>query len=448
MVSVNSEELNFILSRDEGPDLDFKRANLLTNPNRENRNKIARQLVAFANRGGGQIVFGIDDDSREPEGVEIFEEDAADTISEIARDKCSPPVSFNYQFFSESEGDLESGSIFVLKIEGSDTIPTAFVEHTGREIKKREYRLRTGDESRLVTDSELRQMFSDDLEPGFDNNIISWYFYKTNDPAPGHPIDHPVREPRVPMSASSSQIMLSEYMCFITENDEEWTMMDSTHGLQNIVFPIFPLAFLNYLSDIFEHTWDIEWDNNTHQVKSHEDLNRTPTERISIDRTNINYEDNPLLKKVEFDWYNLFLDYGNSFVVPKGTKIDVDLSGYFSRIKFSLDKKFEIIVSLNGYEPKDLPREHPYSGRYYTEADLSGEAKEEWRTIEFDIKCSTEFGFPDEPNPDIEEHRKFAESINDTLIHLWSADSALDGTPDRLSYEIDSKLDYLLDSLD
>jgi len=89
MVDVHSEDLADLLSRSESSELDFKSGELLTNPGHENRKKIAQNLVGFANRNGGKLVIGVDDNTREPEGASIREEGATGIISEISRDDCS-----------------------------------------------------------------------------------------------------------------------------------------------------------------------------------------------------------------------------------------------------------------------------------------------------------------------------------------------------------------------
>jgi len=106
MVDVHSEDLADLLSRSESSELDFKSGELLTNPGHENRKKIAQNLVGFANRNGGKLVIGVDDNTREPEGASIREEGATGIISEISRDDCSPTVSFTHEFYSSQKGDL------------------------------------------------------------------------------------------------------------------------------------------------------------------------------------------------------------------------------------------------------------------------------------------------------------------------------------------------------
>jgi predicted HTH transcriptional regulator len=103
MINVHRNELSDLISQSESSELDFKSADLLIDPNHENRKKIAQNLVGFANRNGGELVIGVDDETRRPEGENIKEEPATETISEISRDKCSPVVNFSHQYFSSKK---------------------------------------------------------------------------------------------------------------------------------------------------------------------------------------------------------------------------------------------------------------------------------------------------------------------------------------------------------
>ncbi len=107
-----------------------------------------------------------------PEGEEIKKEAAEGTISEVARDWCSPPIDFkSKQFYSAEEDDLAQGSVLVVQINPSGNVPSAVVDNSGSEVKRREYRLRTGDETRLISDEELRQLFTGQVDPDYLSDI-------------------------------------------------------------------------------------------------------------------------------------------------------------------------------------------------------------------------------------------------------------------------------------
>jgi predicted HTH transcriptional regulator len=86
MAKVHSKELSKLLDHGEDYTLDYKESDKLVDPGRENRKDIARHLVGLANRDGGQLVFGVEDESRKPDGTNIRREEAEGTLSEMVED--------------------------------------------------------------------------------------------------------------------------------------------------------------------------------------------------------------------------------------------------------------------------------------------------------------------------------------------------------------------------
>ena len=79
------QELKKLVSRGEGQNLEFKRK--ATHPE-----KIAHELIAFANTGGGTLLIGVDDDKSIP-GVKYPEEESY-AINAILEKQCRPKLVF------------------------------------------------------------------------------------------------------------------------------------------------------------------------------------------------------------------------------------------------------------------------------------------------------------------------------------------------------------------
>lgn len=58
--------------------------------------KIAREMIAFANTKGGYLLFGIDDDKKVI-GVES-EKETMELVKDAAQNYCEPPLEFNIEF--------------------------------------------------------------------------------------------------------------------------------------------------------------------------------------------------------------------------------------------------------------------------------------------------------------------------------------------------------------
>jgi len=101
---MTEQELARLIAEGEGPYLEFKAA-------RVKPATLARTLVAFANSGGGRIVIGIDDATRQPTGIPN-REIALDTVYRAASlDCCQPAVSISVE-----ERTYQGQPVFVVAV--------------------------------------------------------------------------------------------------------------------------------------------------------------------------------------------------------------------------------------------------------------------------------------------------------------------------------------------
>lgn len=66
--------------------------------------KIAREMIAFANTKGGYIIFGVDDD-KDVVGVES-EKEIAELVKETAEKYCEPPIEYSIEFIEYNSKEL------------------------------------------------------------------------------------------------------------------------------------------------------------------------------------------------------------------------------------------------------------------------------------------------------------------------------------------------------
>lgn len=78
--------------------------------------KIAKEMIAFANSGGGYIFFGIDDD-RKVIGIES-EKSEADLIHDTANNYCEPLIDYNIEY-----KELKGKEIVIVEIPESNKKP-------------------------------------------------------------------------------------------------------------------------------------------------------------------------------------------------------------------------------------------------------------------------------------------------------------------------------------
>lgn len=445
MVEVHCEELDYLLEQGEDHTLDYKSADLLIPAGEDEMREIARQLVGFANQEGGKLVFGVDDETRTPEGKNIKKEEAEGTISKVARDWCSPPIDFKTEeFYSSKKDEVEEGTVLVIKVNSSDDIPPAVVENSGSEVKRREYRLRTGDETRLVADEELKQLFENQLDPDIEDRIRSWYFYSRDKPTPGY---HP--EPgqcHRPLNATWSQNSIAHYLYWLSSEDVDRWIPEGARGLNNLIQEIVPLAIVHQLSEAFRDTWHIEW--NDHKIDGHGKSPNISTEVVEIDRSK--FDENAIyqLDETDIDWYSRFKEFGNQIMVPKGTDVKVVDRGTIPGLVFEKDNKFRIEIGVVRETYHTIPTNHPYSGVRSARRAYEKDTNHNWRTCEFDINLTIEYGFPEIRDDHIESHKSFADQLQNTLFHFWSTEVVIENLPDSVTYEINEKMDILLEMME
>lgn len=423
MVEVHNNTLSELISKSESSELDFKSADLLIHANDKDRRKIARNLVGFANRHGGKLVIGVDDETRRPEGENIKQEPATETISEVSRDVCSPTVRFSHDFYSSENGDLSKGTVYVLEIEKGGNIPHAYVERSGAEIKKREYRFRAGDETRLVSDQELKTLFIEgDLDTDI-NEKFSTFRVNTKEYIDAYP--EGLRQPGGVMESFTILQNMSQ------EDRDHLLGLPSKGNLHKTVAAY---GFLLQFAKRFSKSWLIEVE--TYPGKTSWQFDDT----VEMDFLEIGdidgSEKNTPFAEIAHNPRDIMEHFiHDGFAVPSGTNVSIthDIMDSTIVIEKADVFEFEIKFVVSGYSIGP-PSGHP--------VNLPNQSQVE--SAEILIYFDAKFGFPDKQDPDYEMHRQYAESIVQMLREEWDAEHFYDQLPDRILYEMDSKIDQLL----
>ena len=92
-------ELYKLIEEGEGTTIEFKRK--FSSPE-----KIAKELIAFANTKGGYILFGVDDDGK-ISGVES-EKGELELINTVAKFYCEPEIEFDFEIICIKQKDVVS----------------------------------------------------------------------------------------------------------------------------------------------------------------------------------------------------------------------------------------------------------------------------------------------------------------------------------------------------
>jgi predicted HTH transcriptional regulator len=112
--------------------------------------KIAREMIAFANTRGGVILFGVDD-NKEIVGVDS-EKSEAELIKDSGLNYCIPPLDFNIAYF-----DLNGKEVVVVEIPESDKKPHRIQDYLNEfDINKAKVCIRVNDKSVLASKEMVR----------------------------------------------------------------------------------------------------------------------------------------------------------------------------------------------------------------------------------------------------------------------------------------------------
>ena len=137
------KELKELIEEGENIQCEFKRK--FSTPD-----KIAREMIAFANTKGGYVIFGVDDD-REIIGVES-EKETAELIKETALTLCEPSLDFKISFV-----ELEGKEIVIASIPESSNKPHRLQDYSDQfDINQALVTIRVNDKSVQASKEMIR----------------------------------------------------------------------------------------------------------------------------------------------------------------------------------------------------------------------------------------------------------------------------------------------------
>ncbi len=152
-------------------DKEFKSRRFVQPWSGDHSKDLAAALVSLANRDGGYLIVGVDDETHKIEAGGFEDKDAlAGQIANVASGLCSPPIKIIHNFLPCSEGET-----LILEVARRGQIPHA-VEKGGA----RTYYIRNNQGKQLVTDIELQEMFLNADFPALKRSFSFVYFYERN----------------------------------------------------------------------------------------------------------------------------------------------------------------------------------------------------------------------------------------------------------------------------
>lgn len=427
------DQLEDLLKRKETIRVELKTTPKLA-PSEANQFEIASQLVSFANRKGGYLIFGVNDDGTY-EGKRIDEDRETQKIANIARDRCSPVVNFTHQFVREEKGD-----VLVIEIERRKGIPHAVVYREGHEIRKRAYYIRTPKGKRLIDDFTLDWLFKNAEDATLTSEFR--FFLTYNRKTRGLP-------------ALESPYAITKFLPFFNAlNEADWKYLseDESARMGSFLVEVAPYAMLSHLALAFWGRWEVE----IFKAKGERIISpkKNGLEGKRINLADIRKPSSDLISKLSIDLNGILGKSVSEMMVPPDAEVLIELSepqkqGHrSSSIKIRKSDVFSIEIQFSQSMwslglPYVSPLRKRFEGIDNTIEDLR-KLEEQIASIGVHITFDAQFMFLDVDDPLFVHHYEYGKTILDLLNDDWNWDLFLSHLPDSMLYSIDAKLDEVL----
>lgn len=442
--------------------IELKRWEALTEKEEKtDKNKLAFEIVAFANRLGGRLIIGVND-AGNPQG-NLPETTNIDRLKQKLDNICHTQISPRIDYKIEHLHDI-SYDILVIHIPKRKSMPHAYInieenENKIAEIKSRTYYIRTRYGKRLVNDSQLQWLFNHLGDPDFTYRFRTQLTYNNQDwtqllhsPKNYYGYDgvdfcfwrllKKIKESKVKCSILNLQDLLNH------KHEKDFFSDVATYAF------LFTLLINFQSSYLREFEVGRGWRRWKPIIISKERLDNEQNYLSEIQMTNSVYGE--FLKEEIKDYF--FRPWEPTkepyLSVPKNTKIVVgarDGEGYFA-LKHE-DFKFEFKFKASSVNP-GLPSTHPEweaikvknEGRWQ-KVQENEKIYKNYNTLVIDGSFRASFNYPENEIEDLEKYYQYAEDIKNILDIDWNYDRVLEQLPHQKIYGIEAKVDMILDIL-
>ena len=449
------EDVLAILKKKEKETLtvELKRSAVLLQ--QDSRRDLAYEIVALANRRGGKIILGINDDGTF-EGKSIFQsvDKLKGYIDNICYVQISPLIEYRFEYLEMEEGDL-----IVLNIPRKNDIPHAYInKRDGEQIKTRIYYIRTSYGKRLIGDNQLRWLFKYDGEANFSKSFRTVLTYQKDNL---NFLPDLIEQPTCIFSYFDLSKNITSDLVKHPLMQKAFRRQTTTQFLAGIT----PYVFIRNLSSYFINSWICEITRRhpfgknfqvsfsqpprSSQQGSQEIDHASLPEPRAIDSILSSYKSQIIQNSIA---PNGFREKSSLFFPPETTiSISYDGIATWNRITLVLQGKyFKFDISFSNFNMSDGPAsgnpiweiisnqtsslEEIHENKFYKELE----------SIEFRGKFNAEFNFPEEDIDSFQYLYKYAKNIEDIINHEWDYDFFIENLSDRKLYSIEYKLDNLI----
>lgn len=398
------------------------------------RKDLACEIVAFANRRGGKIIFGVKDNGEPDEKMEIDVDTLKQTLQQICRDNISPVIECSIQVIDET-----GGFFVVMYIPKKKITPHAYIQkRSGANIIDRVYYIRTSHGKEPVSDGQLEYLFRNEGDPVYNHSFRIAFELDTG-------LD--LTDGIAPMG----NYVLAKFKHLLAAEDRKLLESD------NVKFTLWlnelmPYMILSTLHEFFQKSWQLNLSDGFGRTQYGFVPVDNPEESETILISEIPREGMSLLDTLSWDFPGIIKDlFVTPIQVPAGTKIKIVYTnkGNSSSIQFTNDNfSMEIIVGmLSGGAglPQKSIRNEVWSQRYPRDHQLY--SMTHFRYLDAACYLNATFNFPEYDMQGFADYQNYYNSIRFILDRHWNFDLARNKYPAKEILAIDDKLNDVLQRL-
>ncbi len=396
--------------------IDLKNSGIIKND--ENKKKLLKHIISFANRNGGRILIGINDDCTF-EGKGIFNvDDDKGLINNIIQDNISPKLECEIEFIHCPDGD-----VIIIKIPRKKSVPHAVIKRKGSEIQSREYYIRTSHGKRMVSDRQLELLFK---EESLD---FTYPFRFTL---------NFIRESLKHIFFINSLPCVHNFHDFFDNLTDEDLKSIKDADIAEALLDLIPYILLGSFSSYFGQSWSIKVLKNN-QISINQSV---PKKKIILeDLPKLN--ENSILGKLtkRFKEYFDIWTFRDFFIPPK-TKI-LTGKGFLKLQNDDFVFKFSFPSFSGGAGTSEYQIVDPLSTDFNDK-----NAYADCFHATFSGYFNAKFNLPEKNFELYREYSQYAKTLREIIEKDWDLDKFIEKLPQRILFSIENKVDRILDKLD
>jgi len=396
----------------------------------DQKRDIAYEIIAFANRQGGKIIFGINENGQPDERHEIDIDKIKSKLHNLCFHSISPVIECSTQFIDEPEGQF-----FIIYVPKRKGLPCAYVPNrSGSEINGRIYYIRTSHGKKLVSDSQLEWLFLNQNDPNYNHSFrIAFEFDKQLNFIDGI----------VPWGNYS----FLPFRELLNPNDKSAIKAESKKFIL-LMNELLPYLILSSLSNYFKDSWHIGISEEFDRMNSGPMITSVPIPSTPVYIHEIPILGSSFVNKLSWNFKQILKElFPRKFHIPENTEIIITHKNDGNAASITLSNQafeMEILTGMLsggvGLHQNNFSHEI-LSDRYPSYYELSSS---KFLYLDTAGYLNAKFNYPEYDMNGFNEYLNYYNSLKKLLDYNWNFEVARNKHPVKEILVVNDKLDEIL----